>query len=142
MSNNVKRILAALDAARQLPVREGHFPHLANLLHRTGILSNTWTLPGCQSIYETQEGCVVIPGEPLLNSPVDVPPFSDKKLMTAICEDQAGNTTFREFLMRIWQAGVVSYRVDFVSRTVTYYGLNGDIWEENYPDVTAGQFSA
>lgn len=142
MNANIRRVLSALDAARQMPVREGHFPHLAALLYRTGITGNTWTLPACQAVYETHEGAVVIPGEPLLNTPAEVPPFCDKKLMAAICDDQSGNTTFREFLTRIWLAGVVSYRVDFTRRTVTYYGLKGDAWEESYPDVAAGEFTA
>ncbi len=43
--------------------------------------------------------------------------------------------TFPEFLAASWRAGVVRYDVDFASRTVTYYGCNGEEYVEAYPAV-------
>jgi uncharacterized protein YbcV (DUF1398 family) len=47
--------------------------------------------------------------------------------------DQAGESTFPEFLAPSWLAGVVRYDVDFTARTVAYYGCNGEEYVETYP---------
>lgn len=47
--------------------------------------------------------------------------------------DQAGESTFPEFLMATWTAGVVRYDVDFVARTCTYLGAGGESYVEAYP---------
>jgi uncharacterized protein YbcV (DUF1398 family) len=49
--------------------------------------------------------------------------------------DQAGQSTFSEFLAASWRAGVVRYEVDFAERTVGYYGCNGEVYVEAYPAV-------
>jgi uncharacterized protein YbcV (DUF1398 family) len=41
-------------------------------------------------------------------------------LVRALREDQAGHTTFPQFLEAAWRAGVVRYDVDFEARTVSY----------------------
>lgn len=63
----------------------------------------------------------------------DVPPFDRDALITALRTDQAGESTFPEFLMAAWKAGVVSYEVDFAARTCSYYGLGGEKYVESYP---------
>jgi uncharacterized protein YbcV (DUF1398 family) len=47
--------------------------------------------------------------------------------------DQAGNSTFPEFLAASWKAGIVRYDVDFNARSVTYFGCNGEEYVEGYP---------
>ena len=49
--------------------------------------------------------------------------------------DQAGGSTFPEFLNASWQAGVVRYEVDLEARAVTYQGCNGEEYIEDYPAV-------
>jgi uncharacterized protein YbcV (DUF1398 family) len=66
---------------------------------------------------------------------VDVPPFGREALIAALRTDQAGNSTFPEFLMACWRAGVVHYDVDFNARTCSYYGCNGEEYIEEYPAV-------
>jgi len=66
---------------------------------------------------------------------VDVPPFDGDALIAALRTDQAGNSTFPEFLAASWRAGVVRYDVDFAARTVAYYGCNGEEYVEAYPAV-------
>jgi uncharacterized protein YbcV (DUF1398 family) len=65
----------------------------------------------------------------------DVPPFSRDALITALRTDQAGNSTFPEFLIATWRAGVVRYDVDFAARTCTYYGAGEEEYVESYPAV-------
>jgi uncharacterized protein YbcV (DUF1398 family) len=50
--------------------------------------------------------------------------------------DQAGESTFPEFLNASWRAGVVRYEVDLEGRTVAYQGCNGEEYKEAYPAVT------
>jgi uncharacterized protein YbcV (DUF1398 family) len=54
-------------------------------------------------------------------------------VVRAIRADQAGETSFPEFLRGIWTAGVVHYEVDFALRTVTYSGVSGERYIEAYP---------
>ena len=56
-------------------------------------------------------------------------------LVKALRTDQAGNSTFPEFLMSAWQAGVVRYEIDFIVRTVSYFGCHGETYVEAYPAV-------
>jgi uncharacterized protein YbcV (DUF1398 family) len=66
---------------------------------------------------------------------MDVPPFNREALISALRTDQAGESTFLEFLAASWRAGVVRYDVDFAVRTVAYYGCNGEEYVEAYPIV-------
>ncbi len=74
-------------------------------------------------------------GEPLASGMVDVPAFDQQALIAALRTDQAGNSTFPEFLTASWRAGVVRYDVDFAARTVAYYGAHGEEYIEDYPAV-------
>jgi uncharacterized protein YbcV (DUF1398 family) len=54
----------------------------------------------------------------LATGTMDVPAFSREALISALRTDQAGESTFPEFLAASWGAGVVQYDVDFIARTV------------------------
>jgi uncharacterized protein YbcV (DUF1398 family) len=108
---------------------------LAETLRRAGVTRNSWFLPACESLYLTNTGPVVMQGTPLLTGAADVPPFDQKALIVALRTDQAGESSFPEFLSASWRAGVVRYDVDFGQRTVTYYGCNGETYTEHYPQV-------
>jgi uncharacterized protein YbcV (DUF1398 family) len=92
-------------------------------------------LPAGQSLYLTEDGPVVSLGTPPCSGTVDVPAFNQVALIAALRTDQAGNSTFPEFLAASWQAGVVRYEVDLVARKVAYYGCNGEEYIESYPAV-------
>jgi len=64
----------------------------------------------------------VILGTPLSSGTVDVPPFNREALIAALRIDQAGKSTFPEFLEASWRAGVVRYDVGVMARKVAYYG--------------------
>jgi uncharacterized protein YbcV (DUF1398 family) len=72
---------------------------------------------------------------PLSSGTVDVPPFNREALIAALRTDQAGRSTFPEFLAASWRAGVVRYDVDLIARKVAYYGCNGEEYIEDYPAV-------
>jgi len=114
----------------------GGFPYLAEVLRRAGVTLNIWSLPSCQSLYLTKEGPVVVQGAPLAKGAVDVPAFNQEALIKAIRMDQAGESSFPEFLDATWQAGVVRYDVNMEARTVAYQGCNGEKYIESYPAVS------
>lgn len=107
----------------------------AETLRQAGVTRNIWSLPACQSLYLTELGPVVTIGAPLASGTIDVPLFDRDALIAALRTDQAGNSTFPEFLAASWRAGVVRYDVDFAARTVAYYGVNGEEYVEAYPAV-------
>ncbi len=135
MSNAIDNLQAALQHAMSIRPKVGGFPYLAEALRRAGVTRNRWTLPAAQSLYLTVDGPVVMQGTPLVNGFADVPVFNREALITALRTDQAGQSSFPEFLAAAWQAGIVGYDVDLTARTVTYYGANAEEYIEAYPAV-------
>jgi len=135
MSKAIDNLTRAMRVAQTVRPRVGGFPYLAEVLRKAGVTRNVWSLPSCQSLYVTQEGPVVMQGAPLLHGAVDVPPFDEEALLKALRVDQAGESTFPEFLNATWRAGVVGYDVDLEARTVAYQGCNGEEYIEPYPAV-------
>ena len=135
MSKATENLEAAQKRAVAIRPRVGGFPYLAETLRRVGVTRNFWFLPACQSLFLTDEGPVVIQGTPLMTGTMDVPRFNREALILALRTDQAGESTFPEFLAASWRAGVLRYDVDFAARTVAYYGCNGEEYIEAYPAV-------
>jgi uncharacterized protein YbcV (DUF1398 family) len=119
-------------AVSKRPAAQG-FPHLAEVLRRAGVRTNTWWLPAMQSLYETDLGSVMVLGDPLVDGMSDVAPFDQGALVAALRADQAGEMTFAEFAAAAWRAGVLRYVVDLANRTCTYFGLDGETYVESYP---------
>jgi uncharacterized protein YbcV (DUF1398 family) len=135
MSKAIENLESAFRRAMEIRPKVGGFPYLAETLRRAGVTRNIWSLPACQSLYLTEAGPVVTVGAALASGTVDVPPFDRDALITALRTDQAGNSSFPEFLSATWRAGVVRYDVDFAARTVSYYGCYGEEYIEEYPAV-------
>lgn len=135
MSKAIENLEAAQKRAFAIRPKVGGFPYLAETLRRAGVNRNLWFLPAGQSLYLTNDGPVVTQGTPLATGTMDVPPFDREALISALRTDQAGGSSFAEFLEASWRAGVVRYDVDFIARTVTYYGCNGEEYVEAYPAV-------
>ncbi|HWG76469.1 MAG TPA: DUF1398 family protein [Steroidobacteraceae bacterium] len=135
MSQAIIKLRAAQERALAVRPKVGGFPYLAEALRRAGIKRNIWFLPACESLYLTDAGPVVMQGTPLLSGAADVPAFNQEALVRALRTDQAGQSSFPEFLDASWRAGVVRYEVDLIERTVTYYGCNDDAYTERYAAV-------
>ena len=135
MSKAIDNLSEAMKRATAIRPKVGGFPYLAETLRQAGVTQNIWSLPACQSLFLTKDGPVVIQGAPLVSGSADVPPFNREALIKALRIDQAGESTFPEFLVGSWRAGVVRYDVDFGARTVAYYGCNGEEYIEAYPAV-------
>lgn len=133
MSKLIEKLTEAQKYALSIRPKVGGFPVLAEVLRQAGVQTNRWTLPACESIYAMNEGFVVQQGTPLVTGTHEIPKFDREALITALRTDQAGRSTFPEFLEAAWKAGVVGYDVDFTGRKVIYYGANGDSYLEEYP---------
>jgi uncharacterized protein YbcV (DUF1398 family) len=135
MSKAIDNLQAALQQAMAGRPKVGGFPYLAETLKRAGVTRNLWFLPACESLYLTEDGPVVTQHTPLVSGMVDVAPFERDALVAALRIDQAGQSTFPEFLAACWRAGVVRYDVDFAARSVAYYGCGDEVYRESYPAV-------
>ena len=135
MSKATENLVEAQKYAMSIRPKVGGFPYLAEVLRKAGVTKNFWSLPSCQSIYVTEYGPVAQQGTPLVSGTVNIAKFDQAALIQALRIDQAGKGTFPEFLKRSWEAGVVSYTVDFAKRNVTYYGALGESYVEDYPAV-------
>ena len=135
MSKATETLQAAQKRAMEGRPKVGGFPYLAETLRRAGVTRNLWDLPSCQSLYLTQDGPVVTQGAPLISGIADVPAFNKEALIKALRTDQAGESTFPEFLAASWRAGVVRYDVNLGARTVAYYGCNREEYIESYQAV-------
>ncbi len=135
MNMLTEKLIEAQKYAMSIRPKVGGFPVLAEVLRQAGVKLNRWSLPSCQSVFVLSGGAVVQQGTPLLSGICEIPKFNREALIQAIRADQEGRSTFAEFLQSTWQAGVVSYDADFISRKVSYYGINGDEYTEEYPAV-------
>jgi uncharacterized protein YbcV (DUF1398 family) len=135
MSEAIENLQAAMQRAAAGRPKVGGFPYLAETLRRAGVTRNVWSLPACQSLFLTEKGPVLMQGQPLVSGAADVRPFDREALIKALRTDQAGESSFPEFLEATWGAGVVRYEVDFAARTVTYQGCDGEEYVEAYPAV-------
>ncbi len=139
MSKATENLEQAQRKAMQVRPAVGGFPVLAEVLRQAGVRRNLWYLPSAQSVYVTELGPVVTQGQPLIAGTLDVPSFDEEALVRALRRDQAGETSLPEFLRASWEAGVVSYDVNFEARTVTYYGVGNESYTEAYDAVTVPQ---
>ncbi len=139
MNDIQQKLQSAMAYAMKNRPKVGGFPFLAECLRKAGVEKNIWSLPSAQSIYITKEGSVVNQGTPLISGMSDVPIFNEEILIKALRTDQAGESTFIEFILSAWNAGVVSYEVDFINRTVSYRGALGEEYVESYPKVEVGE---
>jgi uncharacterized protein YbcV (DUF1398 family) len=135
MSKAIENLLEAQKFAMSIRPKIGGFPYLAEALRLAGVTRNLWSLPSCQSVYLTEQGAVVSQGTPLVAGNAEVPKFNRDALIKALRIDQAGQSSFPEFLKASWEAGVVSYDVDFERHEVTYRGVFGESYVEEYPAV-------
>lgn len=135
MSKAIDNLKAAFEEGMKNRPKVGGFPFLAETLRSFGVSRNIWNLPSCQSIYITTDGPVVMQGEVLLMGFDIVPSFNPEALIHALRTDQAGGSTFPEFLKAAWSAGVVSYDVDFEKRSVSYFGVKGEVYIEEYAAI-------
>jgi uncharacterized protein YbcV (DUF1398 family) len=135
MSRAIDNLTEAMKTAQAIRPRVGGFPYLAEVLRKAGVTRNIWSLPSAQSLFLTEQGPVVMQGTPLVTGAVDVPAFNEEAIIRALRVDQAGESTFPEFLEASWRAGIVRYDVDLEARTVAYTGCNGEEYIEAYPAV-------
>lgn len=135
MSTAIDNLNSAMQRAAAIRPKVGGFPYLAESLRQAGVTRNIWSLPACQSLFLTERGPVVMQAAPLISGTADVPDFDREALIRALRLDQAGESTFPEFLAASWRAGVVRYDVDFAARKVAYQGSNGEEYVETYPAV-------
>jgi uncharacterized protein YbcV (DUF1398 family) len=134
-SNAIENLQAAQKRAMAIRPKVGGFPVLAEVLRQAGVRRNIWNLPSAESLYLMDQGPVAVIGTPLTSGAAIIPQFDQLALIGALRTNQAGQSTFPEFLKASWLAGVVRYEVDFEARTVTYYGCQGESYVESYPEV-------
>lgn len=135
MSKAIENLQAAFKKAMSIRPKVGGFPVLAEVLRQAGVRRNIWDLPSVESLYLTDQGPVVNVGAPIITGFAEIPDFNREALIRALRTDQAGESTFPEFLTASWKAGIVRYDVDFEARHVTYYGCRGESYVEAYPEV-------
>ncbi|MCO5142345.1 MAG: DUF1398 family protein [Oligoflexia bacterium] len=139
MNKAIENLVETQAFAMKVRPKVGGFPYLAEAFRAAGITRNLWSLPSCQSVYYTKYGAVVQQGSSLIPDGMsEIAKFNKEALIRALRADQEGKSTFSEFLKSSWEAGVVGYDVDFMRRTVTYYGVLGESYVEEYPAVDLG----
>jgi len=107
MSKAIENLHAAQQRAWQSAQGLAAFP-ICRSSATGGRDAQLWFLPACQSLYLTSDGPVVTQGAPLASGTADVPSFDREALIRALRTDQAGESTFPEFLTASWRAGVVA----------------------------------
>ena len=131
MSKAIENLQAAQQRAMAGRPKVGGFPYLAETLRRAGVTRNLWFLPACESLYLTEHGPVVTQGIPLISGTADVPPFNREALIAALRTDQAGKSTFPEFLEASWALWCCPLRCRFTGSNSCVLRLSrGGIYRE------------
>jgi uncharacterized protein YbcV (DUF1398 family) len=135
MSNAMEKLETAQKRAMMIRPKVGGFSYLAEVLRQAGVKRNLWFQPSCQSSYLMDEGLVVTQGTPFVTGTVDVPKFDRDGLIAALRADQAGKSTFPEFVSASWRARVVRYDVDFTHEHADTMGVMTKNMSREYPAV-------
>jgi uncharacterized protein YbcV (DUF1398 family) len=109
------------------------FPVFAEVLRAAGVTAIETSIATAGSIYHLLGGAVAESFEPIAAPVAVVPDWDQAAVIAAIQIDQAGQSTFPEFLRDSWAAGVISFRVDLNARTCTYFGVGNTSYVEIYP---------
>lgn len=131
----IQKIQKAMVKANKIRPKVGGFPYLAECLRQAGVVRNVWQLPSAQSRLYLEDDVIVIQNQPLVEGFSEIPAWNEKKFLKALRADQAGESTFPEWLQLTWEAGCVAYEIDFRAHRCTYYGINGETYIEDYPVV-------
>jgi len=115
--------------------RVNGFPYYAEALRVAGITAVETSVATGGSIYHLADGAVAQTSDPIAGSVSAVPDWDEAALIAAIRADQAGQTTFADFLADSWKAGVIRFRVDLTDHTCTYFGAAGHRYVEAFPTV-------
>jgi uncharacterized protein YbcV (DUF1398 family) len=112
------------------------FPYFAEALRAAGINAVETSIATGGSVYYLADGAVSETFDPIVAPVSVVPEWDERALITAIRADQAGESTFPEFLGASWEAGVIQFRVDLANRRCTYFGATGNHYVETYEAVS------
>jgi uncharacterized protein YbcV (DUF1398 family) len=138
VSSAIANLQQAHERAAALRTRTHGFPYLAEVLRQAGVSNYHHSIPSGTTLYLTDEGPVVMQGDPVVVGMTDVASWNRDALITAIRTDQAGDGSYPQFARSCWEAGVVHYDVDLRGRTCTYSGVAGERYVESYPRVEVG----
>lgn len=136
-SDPMTAVLAARERGIRLQLAGGGFPVLAESLRSAGVCFVHCNVASMTTLYRTHQGAVIDQQVPILSGLERVVDFECAEVIAAIRRDQQGASTYPEFMVEIWRAGVISYDIDLVARTCTYRGLDPavDVHVEEYPAV-------
>ncbi len=111
------------------------YPYLAEALRQASVTRYVYNFPSCQCIFFTAEGAVASKGEFLISELTEVSNFNKEAFLKVLRSSQQGDISFAEFLKGTWDAGVIYYEADLITRKVSYFGANGESYVEDYPLV-------
>jgi uncharacterized protein YbcV (DUF1398 family) len=129
------RVRDALHHAASIRPPVGGFPYFAEALRVAGLVSIDTALATGSSVYHLSDEAVTDTFAAFGGGLAPVPTWDEAAVIAAIRVDQAGHTTFPEFLAAAWRGGVIHFRVDLIARTCTYYGAAENVYVERYPSV-------
>ncbi len=135
MLSNIEQLSSALERGFRIRPQVGGFPYLAEALRSADVSAIHCIVPSMTTVYVMPTGSVVQQGSPQVSGLADVAAFDAGTLVTALRADQAGSSTYPDFMAATWRAGVVSYDVDLAARTCTYRSATGEQYVEDYPAV-------
>jgi uncharacterized protein YbcV (DUF1398 family) len=132
---SIDTLQAALARGAALRPATNGFPFLAEALRQAGVRKNSFDVASATAVYLLRETSVIVTGTAILDGTREVPAYDQTTIRAAIDADKGGQTTFPEFLRRIWDGGIFRFEVDTEARTCSYFSPAGDVYLEHYPAV-------
>ena len=135
MNKAIDNLTEAQKFAMSIRPKVGGFPYLAQGLRAAGVTRNSWCLRLVNLYLSLNLALSCNQASSLISGACEVARFKRDSLFHALRTDQAGKSSFPEFLKSSREAGVVNNDVDLENRKVTCHGVHGESDVEAYPAV-------
>lgn len=129
MNRTIVSECSHLNFAGNLP-----FPENAQRLAAAGVRSYDADLLRLEKVHYGYDGGTFATGMPLTDAPVIADAFSAEGVTAALRAVQGGEIGYPEFLRRIMRAGTARYAVYLGGHKALYFGRDGEVYTEAFPD--------
>jgi uncharacterized protein YbcV (DUF1398 family) len=115
--------------------RDMPFPDVARRVAGAGVRFYRADLLRLETTWYDSAGETHTTPLPLADAPAIAMTFSAPEVVAALRAVQSRQIDYREFLRRIMRAGATSYCVFLRGRRAMYFGQDGDVYVEGFPDA-------
>ena len=128
---------SVIDECSRLSFEGTPFPEIVKRLSAAGVRSYDADLVRLQKVYYGGDREAYGAALSLTAAPSVADDFDEERVVAPLRAIQRGEIGYAEFLRRIMRAGCSSYSVFIRGRKAIYFGKDGQLYVENFPQPTS-----